>query len=321
MTTATKQQIVCTPRNLFSILSHSDSLRMFVMAKDGLKISPSVIDKLNISPKAYYRALKQLRDAGLVEKKKDNAGIIRYFHTTFGSVFYQRNIVEMDRYMENLEKMQMIDAIKRSGKFSEAGIEKLIQEIMDNIMEHPSSSSSSSSSSFPSVISQSTKQKVDITLSFDRMIQILLDRIDCCKNEILISTRICPEIIINKLLERSKLGVKLKVIADIDLVKEYLRSQENFVDNLNKENPMEERKCIVANPWYPDISVNRRIEDIPFGMVIIDNSEVGIELVNSNNPKEFYGGIFIRDEKIAMNMTQLYEQIWEKASEKIDIPK
>jgi DNA-binding transcriptional ArsR family regulator len=314
MTTATKQQIVCTPCNLFSILSRSDSLRMFVMAKDGLKISPSVIDKLNISPKVYYRSLKQLRDAGLVEKKKDNAGIIRYFHTTFGSIVYQRNIVEMDHYMENLEKMQMIDTIRGSEKFSEAGIARLIHEIMDNIVERPSSS-------FPSVISQSTKQHVDITLSFDNMVQILLDQIECCKNEILISTRICPEKIINKLLEKSKLGVKLKVIADTDLVKEYLRSQQNFVDNLDKENPMEERKCVVANPWFPDNSVNRRIGDIPFGMIIFDSSVVGIELVNSNNPKEFCGGIFIRDEKIAMNMTELYEQIWERASENIDITK
>ena len=314
MTTAASQEIVCTPCNLFSILSRSDSLRMFVMAKDGLKISPSVLDKLNISPKAYYRALKQLKAASLVEKKKDNAGIVRYFHTTFGSIVYQRNIVEMDRYMENLEKMQMIDTIRRSEKFSEACIVKLTQEIMDNIMERPFSS-------FPSVISQSTKQHVDITLSFDRMIQTLLDQIECCKNEILISTRICPEIVINKLLEKSKLGVKLKVIADIDLVKEYFTSQEKFVDNLNKENPTEERKCIVANPWYPDNSVNRRIADIPFGMIILDSSVVGIELVNSNNPKEFYGGIFVRDEKIAMNMTELYEQIWEKASENIDITK
>jgi len=317
MTTATKQEIVCTPCNLFSILSRSDSLRMFVMAKDGLKISPSVLDNLNISPKAYYRALKQLKAASLVEKKKDNAGIIRYFHTTFGSIVYQRNIVEMDRYMENLEKMQMIDTIRGSEKFSEAGIVKLTQEIMDNIVE----SQPSSSSFFPSVISQSNKQDINIILSLDKMIQFLLDQIECCKNEILISTRICPEIVINKLLEKSKLGVKLKVMADIDLVIEYFRAQKKFVDNLNKENPMEERKCIVANPWYPDNSVNRRIADIPFGMVILDNSEVGIELVNSNNPKEFYGGIFIRDEKIAMNMTQLYEQIWEKASENIDIPK
>ena len=136
------------------------------------------------------------------------------------SIVYQRNIVEMDQYMENLEKMQMIDTIRQSEKFSEAGVVKLTQEIMDNIVKRGSSSSSLS----PSAISQSTKQDVDIILSFDRMIQILLDRIECCKDEILISTRICPEIVINKLLEKSKLGVKLKVIADIDLVKEYINS-------------------------------------------------------------------------------------------------
>ena len=187
-----------------------------------------------------------------------------------------------------------------------------------------SSSSSSSSSSpspslSPSAISQSAKNDINIVLSFDSMIQILLDRIECCKDEILVSTRICPEIVINKLLEKSKQGVKLKVIADIYLVEEYFRTQQKFVDNLDNQSPMEERKCVIANPWYPDNSVNRRIADIPFGMVILDNGEVGIELVNSNNPKEFYGGIFIRDEKIAMTMTELYEQTWEKASENIDI--
>ncbi|MFL6347000.1 MAG: hypothetical protein ACJ72X_01745, partial [Nitrososphaeraceae archaeon] len=63
------------------------------------------------------------------------------------------------------------------------GIVNLTQEIMDNIVERRSSSSSSSS--FPSTISQSTKKDINIILSFDRMIQILLDRIECCKNEIL----------------------------------------------------------------------------------------------------------------------------------------
>jgi hypothetical protein len=56
-------------------------------------------------------------------------------------------------------------------------------------------------------------------------------------------------------------------------------------------------------------------------MIILDKTEVGIELVNSNNPKEFYGGIFIRDEKIAMTMTEFYQQMWEKASENTDVIK
>jgi hypothetical protein len=103
------------------------------------------------------------------------------------------------------------------------------------------------------------------------------------------------------------------------LVKEYFRSQQEPVDNLGKKNPINERKCVVANPWYPDNSVNRRIADIPFGIIILDKHEVGLELANCNNPKEFFGGIFIRDEKIVLTITDLYQQIWEKAYENIDI--
>jgi hypothetical protein len=93
------------------------------------------------------------------------------------------------------------------------------------------------------------------------------------------------------------------------------------MDKLDKENPIEERKYIVANPWYPDNTVSRRIADISFGIIILDKSEVGIELVNSNNPREFCCGIFIRDEKVAIIMTELYQQIWDKAAENIDVIK
>ena len=305
MRASTDQELSSSSRNLFSILSHNESLKMFVMAKDGLKISPSIIHKLDISPKAYYRALKQLKDAGLVEKRKDNAGMIMYFHTTFGSIIYQRNIVEMDQYMENLEKMQMIDTIRQTEKFSEESILSLTQEIMNN--------------NLLSAISKSNIT-IDVVLSLDKLIQKLLERIYYCKSEILISTRICPEVVINKLLEKSRLGVKVKVIADIDLVKEYFRTQQKFVDNLDNQSPREERKCVIANPWYPDSTVNRRIADIPFGIIILDKMETGIELVNSNNTKEFYGGIFIKDEKITKIMTEFYQQMWEKASENVGIP-
>ena len=102
-----------------------------------------------------------------------------------------------------------------------------------------------------------------------------------------------------------------------------LQSIKGILQKLpNTQNaPIKERKCVVANPWYPDNTINRRITDIPFGVIILDNTEVGIELVNSNNPKEFYGGIIIRDEKIAMAMTEFYQQMWEKAHENIDVMK
>lgn len=78
------------------------------------------------------------------------------------------------------------------------------------------------------------------------------------------------------------------------------RIQQKFVDNLNENNPIQERKCVIANPLYPDNSINRRIADIPFGVIILDKHEVGIELVNCNNLKEFYGGVFIKNDKVSI---------------------
>ena len=316
MTIGVQQDVVSTSKNLFSILSRDDNLKMFEIARNGLKISLSLLDKLEISPKRYYKALKELKDAGLIERKDKTGGI--YFHTLFGSIVYQRNIIEMTQYAEHLEKMQMIDSIRQTEKFSEASILKLTQDVIGTtLMPSPSSVQSTT-------ISESINNTtslipiIDIILSFDKVIQTLVERVDCCKSEILIATRICPEVVINKILEKSKLGVKVKVVADRGLVKEYFRRQEKSLGNLNEKNLIEERKCIVANPWYPDESINRRIADIPFGVIIFDKQDVAIELVNCNNPKEFYGGIFIRDEKIAMSMTDFYQQMWEKASENID---
>jgi DNA-binding PadR family transcriptional regulator len=305
------QEVIVGFQNLLCLLSRRDNLKMFAIAKEGLMINSSTLDTLRITPKKYYTSLKQLKDVGLIEKSKKGY----YVHTTFGSIVYQRIILELGQYTRHLEKMQMIDTLRHAGKFSEASILKITQEIMDNIIKP---SPSTSTSSFPSAISESIKNKIDIILSFDNVIQTLVERIDCCKREILIATRICPEIVINKILEKSKQGVKVKVVADIDLVKQYFRTQQKFVDNLDKKNPRKERKCVIANPWYPDKTINRRIADIPFGMIVLDNNEVGIELVNSNNPKEFYGGIFIRDEKTAMMAAGFYQQLWEKASESID---
>jgi hypothetical protein len=232
----------------------------------------------------------------------------------------------MGQYTKDLDKMQMIDAIRCADKSSEAGsILKLTEEIMNTtarFSSFPSPCTFAISQSINNICSNADDRRrlpiIDIILSFDKVIQTLIERIDCCKIEILIATRICPEMVINKLLEKSKLGVKVKILADIDLVKKYFRSQQKFVE---EKNPINERKWVVANPWYPDTTINRRIADIPFGVIIFDNNEVGIELVNSGNPNGFYGGIFIRDKKVAMTMTQFYQQLWEKAYKEIDVMK
>jgi predicted transcriptional regulator len=64
------QEVIVGFQNLLCLLSRTDNLKMFAIAKEGLMISSSTLDTLRMTPKRYYRALKQLKDAGLIEKDK-----------------------------------------------------------------------------------------------------------------------------------------------------------------------------------------------------------------------------------------------------------
>src|SRR5919109_979447 len=104
-----------------------------------------------------------------------------------------------------------------------------------------------------------TSKKIEIVRTYEEMISLLLKCVDLCKDEILIATRVSPEVIINRILQKCKLGVHVKVLADIDLVKEYFKLHNiDKVDLNGLEKNIVERINVIGNPWYPEKNVNRR---------------------------------------------------------------
>ena len=387
------QTIIDKSHNLFRVLASIDNLKVFSASRSGLKVSKPLLDKLQISKRRCHKAVEQLKDAGLIRKgaKEERIGsgyyssspsfsppssaCASYIHTKFGSIVYQRFILEMDQYSNHSDQMKMMDTIRQVQKSPDV-VAMFNEQIISNIINNRGNSSSnsnnfqsSSSSPSPSTtisnqqyfddqdIATTTVSKASIILSYDNIIQLLRERIESCRNEILIATRSYPELIINKVLEKSKLGINVRVIADIDLVREYFESQEKFTidssnvaatsgnstdnnsgNNINNQMYKErhganmneishdrhqqlhekERKEIISNPYYPNTAIHRRISDLPFSMIILDSNEVGLELVNSTNTKEFFAGVWIKDEKFAMAIKSFYQTIWDKASEDIE---
>ena len=104
------------------------------------------------------------------------------------------------------------------------------------------------------------------------------------------------------------------MLADIDLVKEYFKLHKIDKANLNgQDKNAVERMNVIGNPWYPEKNVNRKICNIPFGVIIIDGNEVGIELVDQTDPKRFNMGILLRDENASRVMKEYYEKLWNDA--------
>jgi len=150
------------------------------------------------------------------------------------------------------------------------------------------------------------------------MVAAIIQRIELCKDEILLASKYTNEIIINSMLHKVQAGVKAKVISDKSLVRKFFEQfQQNMVGIKDKNAP--ERSTVVGNPWYPG-NIDRRAADLPFSMIVLDRKEVGIELIHANDTKTFNGVIFVRDEKIAQAMTSYYQKIWESSSGSDDLP-
>ena len=294
---------------VLSIISKTDNYKLFLAAKDGVGISFTTLARMKLSRKRYYKALKQLKDVGLIEKFN---GV--YSLTSFGRIVYQRNIMEVIEYRKYFEEMRVVDNIKGGNlKIAEDNLVRFFEKLIGvkNNVALPSVTANTTTTT-PATID--TSKKVEIIRTYEEMVSLILRCVDLCKDEILIATRVSPEIIINRILQKCKLGVHVKVLADTDLVKEYFKVHKLDMVGLNDQHKNAvERINVIGNPWYPEKNVNRKICKIPFGMIIIDGKEVGIELIDQTDPKKFNMGILLRDENASGVMKEYYEKLWNHA--------
>jgi hypothetical protein len=279
---------------------------MFILAKDGLKCNLETMLRLRISRKGYYRQLSILKKAGLIDKF-DSA----YTHTTFGKIIYQRCILDICALSSRCrERMKIVDALRHAGALTESDVFGFIEKIVSD--SYASTHGGYGDSSF----SLSSSKNVKVVWSYDDMAPLLLQHVAACKNEILIASRISSDLIINAILHKTKQGFDVKVLVDSNLVEDYFNTQNlnPMLENAKDDKSSAERINVVANPWYPSKDIDRRVAEVPFGMIIFDDDIIGIELVNSHSPKEFCGAILINDKGLCSIMKRFYQRLWNEAS-------
>ena len=301
------------PLNLFSILSKSDNLLMFCVAKEGLETHSNILHTDIPTKKRYYKALKQLKDAGLIAKSSNHRST--YFHTVYGSIVYQREVVEMAKYKKYIEKMKLVKNLEMANKCSDKDILKLIQDAINNDkVENNNSVSSPSVSLFDS----------EIIASYDELMPSIINKVKECSKELLIATRFYSEELINEIILKAKVGVRVKVLADTKMVQGYFKSQVKdnesggYIDGQGKNKTVNNNKkeliSVIGNPWYPNSEgIDRKVCDIPFCIIIMDGKEAGVELIDRNNIQNFFAGILIKDENFAASVKELYLKIWNSA--------
>ncbi len=289
---ALEHEIVNKATGLLSILSKKDALSIFLLAKDGLKAETDTPQKIGLTRKQYYTRLKQLVDAGLIDKSGDI-----YLHTTLGTFVHQKHILELLEHVKNVKQMKMIDTLKRTSQFSEEDIAKFVGKIAGGNLVTKASAS------------------CRVMWSYEDMISTAIERINFAESEILLVSRFTNDMIINAMIRKANAGVDAKVIADTDLVVQFIRSATEKLQVVDKNSL--ERINVVGNPWYPAGNVQRKYTRIPFSFMIFDGKEAGVEFVDSHSPDKFIGSMLVKDEMFCRELKTQFNKIWGIASDNL----
>ncbi|MFQ5439874.1 MAG: hypothetical protein ACE5DL_00265 [Nitrosopumilaceae archaeon] len=276
---------------ILSILSKNDALSLFILAKEGIKSELDTPSKIGLTKKQYYSRLKQLVDLGLVNKNQNE-----YVLTVLGSMIFQKYISNLLKDIENSKQIEIVETLKNNPRFSNQDISNFLskvgyQEPIDDIS------------------SLSSKSHAYMVTRFDEMVSKVLQITEFAQTEILLATRFSSELIINSILKKSNSGVKVKVLADINLVEEYFEAENKigYKDANNKE-----REKVVSDPYYPS-KIERNYVQIPFCILVVDGKNVGVEMIDVNNSSKFNGAIFVDDVNLSSKMKDLFENLWEKS--------
>ncbi len=274
-----QEDILKETSNILGTLSKYDALKIFLECIEGIEADTNASDRLGLTKKQYYTRLKQLVDAGLIEKSKG-----KYVHTTLGKLIYDKAIRILFEHVKNSKKLLMVDVLKSSGKFDMEEIYRLLQI-------------------------KTEENKARIYMDYNDLIEDLAARISDARSEVCYATRHFNEVIVGKAIELGRKGVSIRVLADKSLIDKYIKEYAG-IQRTNGHGL--ERFKMFVDPFYPD-KFDRKIIEVPFSFVVIDSKYVGIELINSYNPERFYAAIYVEDVYIARQIKELFNELYNKA--------
>ena len=280
--------------HIILVLSKMDNYRIFIAAKRGIRYCPQVVEKMGLTRKRYYNALSQLNRHGLIRR---DATTGRSVHSVLGEMIYQ-NILEMNKYAEHFEDLMMIDTLKQSGDFTSDRIMKFLKLVSDDAR-----------------IARNSFGKCDMAWSHKAMIPILLEHINGAGSEILVAARLVSEEVIRALRVEATHGVKIQVLSEALLVESYFAMQKIPRIDYKAHADWAERTDVVGHPWNQNTPIEHRITNVPFGLIIIDAKEVGIELINAHDTTEFSGGLIVQDMQFANVLKGYFERLWTQSQE------
>ena len=110
-------------KEILAALANEDAIKIFMTARRGIEKSTKTIQELGLTQKRYYSRLKELMEAGLVEKR-DNV----YQHTTTGMICYTLG-KSFNSALDKRDRLDLADRLRRSKSISQEETKQILQAL------------------------------------------------------------------------------------------------------------------------------------------------------------------------------------------------
>jgi DNA-binding HxlR family transcriptional regulator len=108
---------------ILTALANEDALKIFLTARTGIEKSTQTIQELGLTQKRYYSRLKDLIEAGLIEKRE-----YAYRHTTTGTICYTLG-KSLNSALGQRDRLELADMVRRSKSISPEVTKQILQVI------------------------------------------------------------------------------------------------------------------------------------------------------------------------------------------------
>jgi len=279
-------QMLSKMREIIDALSHEDAIKIFIYAKDGITNSTMAIKKLGLTQKRYYTRLKQLLEAGLLEKREDG-----YWHTVLGNILYQMG-KGFKTLIEQKDRLELANRLRKTKTLSLEEKKKLMSLITPTQAEGPYN--------LADLINP-----VRMVDNYEDLVKELVNAIDQAEDSVYLVSRYSDIRVIEAIIRALQRGVKIRILVK----RSGLTDRINMLRTLLS--PRTFKVLIEANK---ELSAMIRKTDISYSFVIIDGKLAGIEV--SHPTKDiFYLGFIFQNADVCRRLGSIFNEMWEKAKE------
>jgi len=270
---------------VISALANQDAIKIFYAAGEGIKSSTEAIKTLGLTQKRYYTHLRNLTEAGLIQKSEE-----AYQHSTLGKICYKLG----GAFKNALSQRDRLDLVDRLGKAKNISLEET-EEIMRAILKQANIS--------PGVIIP-----VKMYDTFEQVVKEINDHLENAENTGYFATKYFDSRTIEACMRASQRGVQFKVLLDKSL-SIGMREKMKFLSTLFSDLRM------LKHIFDFDRMFNEsaRYVDLPYTFIVIDAKHGMIEITNPLTNK-FYVAFFFQDEKVCERLLENFRMLWERGS-------